>query len=201
MGKLDGLVIGFDADEVMFHWNETFAADLVADHPHLEFPFLKNNVNWDMTTGLTPEGQKAIQTTKDKPGFYRRLRPIDGAKEAMEEMMAEGAHVVVATAPTLSNPTCASDKHASIIEHYGTDVAKRTIITDDKTLLDLDFLIDDKPHITGFNTREGRRPIWDHIIFDQTYNRHVDTPLRLKGWENWREVVYRGIELKYERIA
>ena len=183
MSTLSGLVVGVDQDEVLHHWNRTFHADAREDYPHIDFPFLTNgNRSWDLMDGLDDEGRKAVRALMDKPGFYRRLNPIDGAREALEEMEAEGIHVVIVTSPTLSNPTCASDKHHSLERDYGTKWAKRAIITDDKTLVDLDFLIDDKPEITGHK----ENPRWDQIVFDQPYNQHVTDKIRLKSWSDWR---------------
>jgi 5'-nucleotidase len=201
MSDFKGLVVGVDQDEVLYHWNPTFHEDARREYPHINFPFLTQNVSWSLTDGLDEEGVEAVAALMNAPGFYRRLKPIEGAKEALEEMDAEGIHVFIATSPMITNPTCASDKHFSLERDFGHKWAKRAIITEDKTVLDLDFLFDDKPEITGFNTQEGRRPSWEHILFDQPYNRHVNTPLRITHWGEWRDVLEKALHHKYAQVG
>lgn len=58
------------------------------------------------------------------------------------------------------------------------------IVTKDKTLVHGDLLIDDKPRVTG-----TRSPAWQHVLYDQPYNRHVDA--QRMTWSTWREVLLR----------
>lgn len=199
-GIFDGLVIGVDQDEVLHKWNKTFHADARDFYPDIPFPFLTNNVAWDLTEGLDEDGKAAVKWLMNQPGFYQRLEPYEGAKEALEEMEAEGIEVFIVTSPTLANPTCASDKHASIIRDFGEKWAKRTVITDDKTIIGLDFLIDDKPEIKGYNTREGRVPTWLQILVDQPYNQHVETPFRLRNWSDWRSTLEAAVDSRWQLI-
>lgn len=189
MGIFKGIHLGVDQDEVLYHWNEGFQAEAVERYPHIEFPFLKENKSWDLTHGLDIEGVKAVEALKNLPGFYYNLRPIDGAKEALEEMEAEGIHISIITAPTVSNPTCASDKHNSLARDFGHRWAKRTVITDDKTVVMADFLIDDRPDIRGYY-----QPVWQHIVFDQPYNQHVTNRFRMLDWSEWRVVLQAAME-------
>jgi 5'-nucleotidase len=53
------------------------------------------------------------------------------------------------------------------------------VITQDKTLVCGDVLIDDKPVIEGLMT-----PQWVHMVFDASYNQHIQTPFRMT-WSNW----------------
>lgn len=197
MREFEGLHIGVDEDEVLHHWNRTFHADARADYPHINFPFLTNNVTWELSTGLDEEGKAAVEALKNKPGFYSRLEPYEGAKEALEEMEAEGIHVSIVTSPTLSNPTCASDKHQSVIRDFGEKWAKRMIITEDKTVVDMDFLIDDKPEIKGWKTN----PSWDQILFDQTYNQHVTDKVRIYDWSDWKTPLRLALALRESELS
>jgi 5'-nucleotidase len=52
----------------------------------------------------------------------------------------------------------------------------------DKTLVQGDVLIDDKPVVGGISI-----PQWRRVLFDQPYNRSVPGP-RVQ-WENWREIL------------
>lgn len=48
----------------------------------------------------------------------------------------------------------------------------RMIISRDKTHVTGSVLIDDKPYVTGTN----RNPSWQHVIFEQPYNKGVSQP-------------------------
>lgn len=189
MGIFKGLHVAVDQDEVLYHWNESFQREAIERYPHITFPFMKANHSWDLTHGLGAEGRKAVEDLKNLPGFYLNLRPIDGAKEALEEMEREGIHINIVTAPTVTNPTCASDKHNALDRDFGHKWAKRAVITDDKTVVMADFLIDDRPDIRGYY-----KPVWQHIVFDQPYNQHVKNRFRMLDWSEWRTVLQAAME-------
>jgi 5'-nucleotidase len=147
---------------------------------------------FNLNEGRTKEEQAIIAQVMVHPGFYSRLVPIPGAKQALKQMLGYGYDVRIVTSPWASNPTCASDKLNWVIKHYGSHWAKRVVITSDKTIVHGDFLIDDKPEITGAAT-----PAWEHVLFDQPYNRHVEGKRRLDGWFNWGRTL--GLEPVFEQ--
>ncbi|MBU0461649.1 MAG: 5'-3'-deoxyribonucleotidase, partial [Nanoarchaeota archaeon] len=117
------------------------------------------------------------------PGFILSLPPIEGGLEAVVEMLGLGHDVFICTKPIRHYPDCALQKYHWIEEKLGIDWARRMILTKDKTLFRGDYLIDDKPEITGI-----LQPVWEHILYDQYYNRDVKGKRRLT-WKNWREVL------------
>jgi 5'-nucleotidase len=125
-----------------------------------------------------------INEVLDADGFFADLAPLAGAVEAMNAMLDLGWDVRVVTAPLLTNRTCASDKFEWQALVNGAQWPARTIITRDKTLVRGDILIDDKPTIVGMLT-----PTWRHVVFDQPYNQHAESPYRLAGWENWQQTL------------
>ncbi|KZE41369.1 5' nucleotidase, NT5C type [Microbacterium sp. T32] len=130
---------------------------------------------WDLgTTGAVRQLQRSVQAT---PGFYAGLAPIDGAIEGLYLLRDLGATVKLCSTPDATNPTCASDKVDWVANHVGTAWVKDLILTHDKTLVRGAVLIDDKPEVTGAVV-----PEWEHIIFDQPYNRHVTGKRILTGW-------------------
>jgi 5'-nucleotidase len=170
-----------DADNVLYHWEKRFIADvLVLDpaYPVIEFG-KRTGMEMLDKSGHEPEITVRVKT---RPGFYLDLDPIEGAQVALEEMKSAGIEVFICTAPSLSNPTCASDKHAAIKRDFGRFWADRTIITKDKTMVKGDILIDDKPEVHGLLI-----PEWDHVVFDQSYNRHITDKARLTEWVQWEE--------------
>lgn len=180
-----------DQDEVLAAWNATFQRHIVEHSPHIEFPFLKDNVNWDLTAGLDEEGIRAVNETMAKAGLYADMDIVPGAPEALNEMLDNGYEVFVVTSPYITNPTCASDKLDWLEKNIGPGWAKRAILTSDKTLIRGDILIDDKPNIEGV-----MKPVWEHILFTQSYNlAHTNGRRRLDSWADWRSVVEEELEL------
>ena len=168
-----------DADNVLYHWEKRFIAEVLEKDPAYPIIPLGERTEMEMRDdkGLEPE---LFISVKTRPGFYYDLEPMEYAQEGLDEMEDAGIDVFICTAPSLSNPTCASDKYAAIARDFGKNRADRTIITKDKTAVRGDILIDDKPTITGLMI-----PEWEHIVFDRSYNRHVDNR-RLSEWRNWK---------------
>ena len=62
------------------------------------------------------------------------------------------------------------EKYEWVENYLGDAWVKRIILTRDKTLIKGDYLIDDKPVITGVE----RSPEWEQIVYDRPYNRDVN---------------------------
>ena len=98
--------------------------------------------------------------------FFASLDPIPGALEGIEKLAQEGNEVFICTAPNTINPYCEQGKKEWVRKHLGMYWVRRMIITKDKTLVQGDYLIDDKPEIKGLI-----KPTWERIVYDQPYNR------------------------------
>lgn len=123
---------------------------------------------------------KAVYTAE---GFFRSLPPIEGAVQAIKEMVSEGIDVRICTHPIQAYRNCVGEKYEWVERHLGVAFTTRMVLTRDKTIVVGDGLIDDNPDITG-----SRPPTWRHIVFDQPYNRNVAGP-RLIRWADWRAVI------------
>lgn len=168
-----------DMDAVIAHWGPEFDRSLdrigvgTAGIPRTAF-----QEDWDLNKGRTEAEKAIIQRVMTEPGFYRRLEPIAGAKEALRAAVKTGHDVRIVSAPYISNPTCASDKIDWIVRHYGSHWASRLILTNDKTVVHGDFLIDDKPKITG-----SMKPTWKHVLFgNYAYNQSAIAHGRIAYW-------------------
>lgn len=76
-------------------------------------------------------------------GFFRNLKVMEGAKEAIEILMANpNLEIYVGSKPTYKNTKCATEKFDWIQEHFPA-LKKRMVLVCDKKLLRGDFLIDD----------------------------------------------------------
>lgn len=167
-----------DMDAVIAHWGPEYdrCLDLAGDAA-VNIPRTAFQAQWNLNHGRTDAEKVIIEQIMTEPGFYSRLEPIAGAKEALKAALAAGHDVRIVSSPYLSNPTCASDKLAWVTRHYGSYWTSRVVLTNDKTIVHGDFLIDDKPAITG-----SMQPSWKHVVFgDYAYNEHAPG-IRLLEW-------------------
>ncbi len=173
-----------DMDGVIADWGHAYGLSLDAfgDEAAL-IPRHKDQRSFNLNEGRTERERAIIAAVMVEPGFYARLEPIPGAKQALKAMVKQGHDVRIVTSPWVSNPTCASDKLNWIVKHYGSHWGARVIITTDKTLVYGDVLIDDKPEIHG-----DVEPTWEHILFDQPYNQNVQKA-RIRDWSEWADVL------------
>lgn len=105
--------------------------------------------------------------------FFYTLPPIPGAIEGLQRL-SKNHEVYLCSAPSIRNESCASAKMVWVKNFLGYKWLDKTILTRDKTLIDADYLIDDKPQVTG-----ARMPSWEHLVFRQPYNRHVTNKRRV----------------------
>jgi len=174
-----------DMDGVIADWGHAYGESLDRyGDAAARIPRHQDQRSFNLNEGRTPEERAIIAAVMVEEGFYSRLEPIPGAKQALKAMVRAGHDVRIVTSPWVSNPTCASDKLNWIVRHYGSHWGARVVITADKTLVHGDVLIDDKPEVTGV-----AEPSWEHILFDQPYNRDVTGRRRLTDWAAWRHVV------------
>ena len=83
-------------------------------------------------------------------GFYRNLRPIDGAKEAIQMLVDNGYDVYIASKPKFENPYCLEEKMEWVREHFPY-LAKKVLFVPNKELLRGMVLIDDDLRWSKFN--------------------------------------------------
>jgi 5'-nucleotidase len=120
-----------------------------------------------------------------EPGFFVSLAPIVGAVQAIKQLQTDGWEIFFCTSPLSNYEHCVPEKYKWIEIHFGREWTSRIIVTKDKTLVRGDYLIDDRP-TAAIAARGVAKPIWYHILYDQSYNRTLDptataTP-RIKTW-------------------
>lgn len=116
-------------------------------------------------------------------GFYLNLPPVDGAVEAIREIMRLGHDVRICTSPLSRYENCVLEKYQWVERHLGRDFIDRIFLAKDKTFIRGDILIDDNPWVRGVC-----EPAWEHIVFDLPFNRNVASKRRI-SWSNWKEVL------------
>merc|ERR1711991_962529 len=124
-------------------------------------------------------------------GFYASLEPYEGAVAALKAMANyPKVDVRIVTSPHPTCPgQCSNEKYEFVVKHLGKSWVDNLIIARDKTVISGDFIIDDKPKISGANLA----PTWRHIHFLQSYNRDVVdkecNSIALRQWSEWRNVL------------
>ncbi|NLE46046.1 MAG: 5'-3'-deoxyribonucleotidase [Chloroflexi bacterium] len=126
---------------------------------------------------------RRLRSVAAAPGFFLSLPPIAGSVESVTAMREMGIDVFICSTPLSEYEHCVTEKYQWVEGHLGREWTRRLILTSDKTLVRGDVLIDDKPEVKGLDV-----PSWEHVVFDQPYNRHVTGKRRL-DWMNWRFVL------------
>lgn len=181
------MIILVDMDGVIADFESEFFARWRKRHPdNMRFTPETRKYFWlkdEIPESLHPDVFEILETK----GFYRNMKPIAGAVEALREMDAAGHTVYLCTTPLARYANCVLEKFEWVDEHLGKDVrggdwTDRIIFARDKTMIRGDILIDDKPDIDAQNAE------WEHVLYDQPYNRSVPERRRLT-WSNWKNVI------------
>ncbi len=152
-------------------------------HPDKPFVPLEQRTSFYVKEQYPKELQPLIEEIYLSQGFYLGLPVIEGSLEALSELVSRGDDVHICTSPLSKNPFCVQEKYDWVKTHLGKDWVDRVLIRKDKTLEGGNFLIDDKPDVTG-----SQIPTWEHILYSQPYNLHVNSKRRMT-WKNWKSVI------------
>lgn len=178
------MIILVDMDGPLAQFEETFLREwkrMFPNEPHIPLRHRRKFYpRDDYPQKLRP---KVEQVYLDK-NFYLKIPPVAGGIEAIREMEAMGIDVFICTTPLSVYKHCVLEKYAWVERYLGYKFTKKLILTRDKTIVHGDILIDDKPKITGI-----RKPVWEHIIYDFPYNRHIAGRRRIIHWRSWREIL------------
>ncbi len=175
-------IILVDMDGVLADYQSHLLARWEERHPNT-FSLLPHEASEHDTEKLFPVAyRRELRAITEEEGFFRTLPPIAGGRAALEEMLRMGHDVRICTAPMKTHRNCVPEKFAWVETRLGQKWVERIILTRDKTFVQGDILIDDKPDITGVCT-----PTWKHVFYDQPYNRHINQPHLT--WGNYKEVL------------
>jgi 5'-nucleotidase len=145
------------------------------------------NFGWvanDYADRFGPDAEQIVRDLCGTAGFFENLPAVEGAADALNELVDRGVNVRVCTSPALWNPTCASAKLEWLEREIGEGWAQRCIITKDKTLARGTYLIDDKPIVDG-----SEAPQWRHILWQTAYNTQPQLADRYAArMADWSEV-------------
>lgn len=183
------MIILVDMDGVLADFEQGFVNIWKDEHPDLPYiPPEERNTFYtykQYPDELRPLTREIVRS----PGFFASLPPIQGALQGFMELAETGHEISICSSPLIGNPTGASDKYDWIDQHLGGDWVGELILAPDKTMVRGDILIDDRPEISG-----AQEALWEHILYDYLYNRHIEGRRRLT-WTNWREVLAEDLEV------
>ncbi len=177
------MIILVDQDDVLADFDAHFIARWRARYPGEFFIPAGHRSTFYLSDEYPARLRAQVSGIYAEPGFFREIPPMAGGIAAVRQMESLGHTVRICTAPIDAYEHCVAEKFAWVERHFGREFIKRIILTTDKTFVRGDLLIDDRPQING-----ALPPLWEHVVFDRPYNRHVNGKRRL-DWGNWREVL------------
>ena len=170
---MDGVIADFD-QEFLQRWRKR--------HPSKFYIPLEERTAFFVKDEYPEELKPLVSEILLETTFFQEMVPVPGAKEALEEMQAKGWEVFICSSPLSTYGNCVLEKYKWLETFIGPSWVKKLILTKDKTIIKADYLIDDKPEITGME----EYPSWEHILYDRPYNR--GTNKKRVTWENWKDV-------------
>ena len=90
------MLIASDVDGVGTHWDRRFDAWKDESYPHLVIP-RHGERTFTFHKELGKEETEACLEIMNRPGFYADLEEIEGWRDALRRMKADGHHVILLT--------------------------------------------------------------------------------------------------------
>lgn len=182
-----------DMDQVLCDFESSFLEKYQQKYPNEQFIPLNDRSTFYIADQYEKLGKGVADKARsiwNAEGFFLALPPIEGAIEAVKEMSKmEDVDVFICTSPLTFYKYCLQEKFQWVEKHLGEDWINRLVITKDKTVVNGDVLIDDRPRIWG----SCDPPSWKQVLFSTPYNRSIDLQgrKRLDSWTggHWQEIV------------
>lgn len=137
---------------------------------------------YEIEDNFPSEIKKTCLDIIQEKDFYFNLKPFPDALETLAKINDKHNVFLCTTPHHLCLEVCLTQKIRWISQYLGEEWLSKTIFSTDKTLIDADYLIDDKPYISGQKTI----PSWKRIIFHQSYNLDIKGT-RLKKWKYYND--------------
>lgn len=171
-------VVLFDLDNTVADFDRAVQTALLQQHPHVAHP--EERTNFYISHDFAEEHQALVRSISDQEGFFDSLPLVRYAITGLQRIIDHGYHPRVCSSPLSSNPGSTDEKMSwiarELVPHFGSYMLDEALITKDKAAVGGIALIDDRPTIADADTAS-----WEHIIFDQPYNRASQQP-RLYSW-------------------
>lgn len=171
-----------DMDGVIADFEKGFFDAWTAKYPNKMRIPLEQRITFHVEEQYPAELKPLARAVYEQKGFFASLAPISGGLDALNELAIHN-EVFICTSPISTYQHCVPEKYEWVEKHLGKDWVKKIIVTKDKTVVRGNFLIDDRPKIDGLDN-----PSWEHILYDQPYNRSVHNKCRLT-WDKYKDVL------------
>ena len=108
------------------------------------------------------------------PGFFRTVRVIPGAKEAVQQLMQQYRVYIVSAA--MEFPQSLPEKYQWLQEHFPFITWRHIIFCGDKSIIGTDYMIDD--HVKNLDYCSGKG-----LLFSAAHNCNINHHVRLNNWQ------------------
>jgi 5'-nucleotidase len=115
-----------------------------------------------------------------EPGFFRGVPVMEGAKDAVVELMVSFDVYIVSAA--MEFPQSLPEKYEWLQEHFPFVPWRNIIFCGDKSIIGTDYMIDD--HVKNLDYFKGRT-----FLFSAGHNLHIDRHKRVNNWKEVLEVM------------
>lgn len=141
-------------------------------------------VEWDMCKAYPGLTRDQVYGMELQPEIYDRMRPLEGAREVLEKIIAKGHELYVVTNTPYEVFTDKMEK--VMFKYYPFLTWDHFIVTSNKKLIKGDVLIDDGVH----NLIEGD---YKKILVSAPYNEEFDAEshgmIRVRNWKDIEEAL------------
>jgi 5'(3')-deoxyribonucleotidase/uncharacterized protein with PQ loop repeat len=127
-----------------------------------------------------------------EPAFFEDLDLIDGSREVIRELAAR--HEVFIASAAMEVPTSFAAKYRWLREHFPFIPTSHLVFCGDKSVLDVDVLIDDTP-------RHFERFRGTPILFSAPHNLREQRYRRVSSWEEVRQLLLEAPSFHLERVV
>jgi 5'-nucleotidase len=183
---MDGVIANFEKDLLDTYRAENPKLPVLPDIKRRGLRIAEQYKNYFGTIEM-----KKLQDIMTRKGFFKNLTPISPAVEAVHKLLEQPQYYdcFICTAPLVHNPYCTSEKLEWIRSVFGQAFGKKVIITNDKTVVNGDFLVDDNAEIIG-----AQLPSYQHVLVRQSHNQHVKEinkggRLLLEHWDELEDIM------------
>jgi 5'-nucleotidase len=179
-------ILLIDIDNTLTNFSDDFETEWLKLHPNKYLDYFEYNLYEAVKIHFDKEElcniQYDIKKVMNTKGLFLNQYPIEGSIEAYHEFIKLGFEVKLCSTPWHTSTICYSEKASWCSKYLGQH--KDLILTNDKTLIIGDILIDDHPNICGLAI-----PQWTQILYSRPYNeKHTGTP-RISNWKEYQKVV------------
>lgn len=176
--------IQLDQDQVICKWVERVLEWYNEDY---KTAFTRDDVKnyWAMESILGVQGKPYLRSCMRYPRLYDDLDEVPGAIAGIKALMDRGHDVLIATAIPACAPVAYQGKLEWIRRRMPFFPVKNFIAIQRKDVLTGDLLLDDGPHNIDAWNKTNRTS----VVFDCPWNQDTKGTFRVKGWEEFVELV------------